>query len=103
LTGLDMILKTKNRSEELSNDVNLKFDLTSSNYKNVLRRIDMPNGELSGGTRVLSLDFNADYMFSEKLNIKLYYQYSINKQHNNNTGHTRSNTKFGLSFNFTIL
>lgn len=103
LTGLDMILKTRNRSEQLSNDVNLKFDVTSSDYKNVLRRIDMPEGELNGGTRVLSLDFQADYMFSEKLNVKLYYQYSMNDPHNINSGLMRSNTKFGLSFNFTIL
>jgi cell surface protein SprA len=103
LSGLDLILRTRQNSQELSNDVNLRLDVTSSNYKNVLRRIDVAKGELNGGVRVLSLDFQADYMASDKLNVKLYYQYSVNDPHNSISGFRRTNTKFGLSFNFTIM
>ncbi|MGF7141506.1 T9SS outer membrane translocon Sov/SprA [Roseimarinus sediminis] len=102
-TGLDMIIKTRKKSETVSNDINMRFDVTSSNYKNVLRKIDVEDGELNGGTKVLSLDFQADYMVSDKLNVKLYYQYNMSSPHNTINGHMRSNTKFGLSFNFSIM
>lgn len=104
-TGLDMIVRSRAGSEEVSNDINLKFDLTSSNYKNTLRKMDpdIEDGEVNGGAKVMSLDFSADYMASDKLTVKLYYQYNINTPHTTNNGYTRSNTKFGLSFNFSIM
>ncbi|HKM92176.1 MAG TPA: cell surface protein SprA [Prolixibacteraceae bacterium] len=103
LSGLDMILKTRNKSENVSNDVNMRLDISSTDYKNVLRKISMDDGELSGGTKVFSADFQADYMFSDKLTIKLYYQYNLNVPHNSVNGPSRSNTRFGLSFNISIL
>ncbi|MBN1768017.1 MAG: cell surface protein SprA [Prolixibacteraceae bacterium] len=102
-TGLDMIIKTRNNRQEVSNDLNLRFDLTSSDYKNVLRKMDVEDGELTGGTKVLSMNFNADYMLSDKLTVKLYYQYNMTNPYNTLNGYMQSNTKFGLSFNFAIL
>nr|MDA3928804.1 cell surface protein SprA [Prolixibacteraceae bacterium] len=102
-TGMDMIIRTRTKSEKVSNDVNLRFDLTSSNYKNTLRRIGDERGEINGGAKVLAMDFSADYMVSDKLTVKLYYQYNMNKPHTTNSGYKRSNTKFGLSFNFSIM
>ena len=104
-TGMDMIIKTRKKSEEVSNDMNLRLDITGSNYKNVLRKLDDPQleGELNGGAKIFSIDFQADYMVSDKLNVKLYYQYNINSPHNTMNGNARSNTKFGLSFNFSIM
>lgn len=103
LSGLDMILKTRNNREEISNDVNMRLDISNTNYKNVLRKLDIPDGELNGGTRVLSADFQADYMFSDKLTIKLYYQYNLTVPHDVINGSPRSNTRFGLSFNVSIM
>ena len=102
-TGMDMIIRSRAKTETVSNDVNLRFDLTSSNYKNTLRKIDVRDGEINGGSKVFSMDFQADYMVSDKLTVKLYYQYNLNKPHTTNAGFTRTNTKFGLSFNFSIL
>ncbi|MFA9392812.1 MAG: cell surface protein SprA [Prolixibacteraceae bacterium] len=102
-TGMDMIIKSRTKSEKVSNDVNLRFDITHSDYKTTLRRIDLEDGEVNGGSQVLSMDFQADYMVSDKLTVKVYYQYNMNTPHTTNNGYTRSNTKFGLSFNFSIL
>lgn len=104
-SGLDMIIKTRQRSQQVSNDVNMRLDVTSSNYKNVLRKMDpeVDVGELSGGVRVLSFNFQADYMASDKLNVKLYLQHSVNDPHGTISGFKRSSTKFGMSFNFAIM
>jgi cell surface protein SprA len=101
-TGLDMIVKSRSKSEEISNDINMTFDLTSSSYKNTLRTIDDDDGEISGGSKVLSFDFSADYMLSDKVTVELYYQYSMSKPYTS-SGYTTSTSKFGLSFNFSIL
>jgi cell surface protein SprA len=102
-TGMDMIIKTNRGRQQATNDLNLRLDVTGSNFKSVLRKIDEEKGELNGGTRMLSFDFNADYMFSEKLTVKLYYQYNLTDPHSNLNGYLQSNTKFGLSFNFAIM
>lgn len=102
-TGMDMIIKSRAKTEKVSNDVNLRLDVTRSDYKTTLRKIDERDGEVNGGAKVMSMDFQADYMISDKLTVKLYYQYNMNTPHTTNNGNPRSNTKFGLSFNFSIL
>lgn len=102
-TGLDMIIKSRSRSEELSNDINLSLDVSNSDYKTTLRSLIDEEGVVNGGAKVLSFDFQADYMVSDKLTVKLYYQYNLNDPHTTNNGYMRSNTKFGLSFNFSIM
>jgi cell surface protein SprA len=103
-TGLDMIIKTKKKSETVSNDVNMMLDFTSSNYKTTYRPLnDLTQADLSAGARVYTIDFSADYMVSDKLTVKLYYKYNMNDPHSTQSGYLRSNTQFGLSFNFSIM
>ena len=102
-SGMDMILKTKRKSETVSNDVNLRMDIASSNYKTTFRTIDKEEGLLQNGTRIFSVDFQADYMVSDKLTVKLYYQYNMNAPHSTKDGYTQKNTKFGLTFNYSIM
>ncbi|HPS12296.1 MAG TPA: cell surface protein SprA, partial [Prolixibacteraceae bacterium] len=104
-TGMDMIIKTKKKSETVSNDVNLRLDLTSSDYKTIFRKIDSDKGLLQSGTRIFSIDFQADYMISDKLTIKLYYNYKLQDPHSpsGSEGYMQKDTKFGLSFNYSIM
>jgi cell surface protein SprA len=102
-SGMDMILKTKRNTETVSNDVNLRLDVASSNYKTTFRTIDKEEGILQNGTRIFSIDFQADYMVSDKLTVKLYYQYNMNAPHSTEDGYTQKNTKFGLTFNYSIM
>ena len=102
-TGMDMIIKTKRKSESVSNDINMRLDLSSSNYKTTFRKIDDELGLLQNGTQIFSLDFQADYMISDQLTIKLYLQYNMNKPHSTEDGYPQNNTKFGLTFNYAIM
>lgn len=101
-TGLDMILKTKRKTEDVSNDINLKLDLSSGNYKSTYRKIVEGDDQLFGGLKTLSLDFSADYMLSDRFTVQLYYRYTLSRPHLSSSYETR-NTDFGLSFNFTIM
>ncbi|MBN1926735.1 MAG: cell surface protein SprA [Prolixibacteraceae bacterium] len=102
-TGLDMIVKTKRKSETVTNDINMQLAITSSNYKTIYRPIDDPEGILQNGTKMFGIDFQADYMISDKLTLKLYYQYNLKAPHSTNDGYEMSNTKFGLTFNYSIM
>jgi len=104
-TGLDMIIRTKRKSETVSNDVNMRLELTSSDYKTTFRKIEDTKGILQSGTRLFSLDFQADYMISDKLTIKLYYNYKLSDPHSpsGSDGYKQKDTKFGLSFNYSIM
>jgi cell surface protein SprA len=107
-TGMDMIIKTKRKSESVSNDVNLRLELSSSDFKTTFRKISDiydPKGILQSGTRLFSVDFQADYMISDKLTIKLYFNYKLQDPHSPSgaDGYLQKDTKFGLSFNYSIM
>jgi cell surface protein SprA len=104
-TGMDMIIKTKRKSETVSNDVNMRLDISSNDFKTTFRKIAEEKGIIQNGTQIFSLDFQADYMVSEKLTIKLYYQYNFTNPHvkGGSEGYLNKDTKFGLSFNYSIM
>jgi cell surface protein SprA len=104
-TGLDMIIKTKRKSETVSNDVNMRLDVSSNNFKTTFRKIDDDKGILQSGTQLFSIDFQADYMVSDKLTIKLYYNYKFQNPHltGGSEGYLQKDSKFGLSFNYSIM
>ncbi len=101
-TGLDMIIKTKRKSEKVSNDINLRLDMSSGNYKSTYRKIEEQDTQLFGGMKTLAIDFSADYMLSDRFTMKLFFTFNMTKPHLSTTYETR-NTEFGLSFNFTIM
>lgn len=101
-TGLDMILKTKRKSESVSNDINLRLDMSSGNFKSTYRKLADTNPQLFSGLQTLTIDFGADYMLSDRFTMKLYYKFNLSKPHLSTTYETR-NTEFGLTFNFSIM
>jgi cell surface protein SprA len=104
-TGLDMIIKTKRKSETVSNDVNMRLDISSNNFKTTFRKIEDEGGILQSGTQLYSVDVQADYMISDKLTIKLYYNYKFQSPHltGGSEGYLQKDSKFGLSFNYSIM
>ena len=100
-TGMDMIISTRNRSSEVSNDVDMRLDVTSSDYATIYQTIAGDNEPVSSGAKSLSVDFTADYMLSEKFSVTLYYRFTSTTPHTSASYRT-NHTNFGLSFNFSI-
>lgn len=101
-TGMDMIIKTKRKSEDVSNDVNLRLDVSSENYKTTFRKIDDEKGIIQSGTQLISFDIQADYMVSDKLTVKLYYNYKFTNPYTTDS-YLQKESEFGLSFNYSIM
>ena len=89
------------KTVKLKSDLNIKLDFSIRDNKTILRRIEENNNQISTGTRATSINFSADYMVSQKLNVRLFYDQTINKPHVSAQIPT-SNINAGLSLRFTL-
>ena len=85
----------------MKSDLNIKLDFSVRDNKTILRRIEENNNQISTGTRATSINFSADYMVSQKLNVRLFYDQTISKPHVSAQIPT-SNTNAGLTLRFTL-
>jgi hypothetical protein len=60
---------------------------------------------MQSGTHLYTIDFQSDYMVSDKLTLKLYYKFDFHDPHlkGGAEGYLQKNTEFGLSFNYAIM
>ena len=98
---MDLILKTKNGQKAYSNDLNIRGDLSLRKNKTVLRKIEEEDDQLTAGQYVVTLKTSADYMLSDRFQMKVYYDKTINNPFTSSSYPT-STTSFGLSFRFTL-
>jgi cell surface protein SprA len=85
----------------LKSDLNVKLDFSIRDNKTILRRIEERDNQISTGTRQISINASADYMISQKLNIRLFFDQTISKPHVSAQIPT-SNTNAGISLRFTL-
>ncbi len=88
-------------SKTFKSDLNLKADLSIRTNKTVLRSIDSNLDQISAGQNVWSINTSADYMLSQSLTIRLFFDKIINNpflpsQFRNST------TNGGISLRFSL-
>ncbi len=94
-------LGSKGKSKQINSDINLKLDFSVRDNRTILRRLDQDIDQISSGQRITSLNFTADYMLSQKLNLRFYFDKILTKPHIANQ-YPNSTTKGGLSLRFTL-
>lgn len=99
-THMDVIIKTKKSQKAYSNDLNIRGDLSFRKNKTILRKIVEQDDQLTAGQNSITLKTTADYMLSDRFQLRLYYDRILNKPlvGSFNT----SNSNFGVSFRFTL-
>ena len=99
-TKMDLIIKTKKSQKAYSNDLNVRADLSFTKNKTILRKIVEQDNQLTAGQNAITLKTSADYMLSDRFQLRLYYDKIINKPlvGSFNT----SNSNLGVSFRFTL-
>ena len=70
---IGMIINLGKQQKKIKNDLNVRGDLSFKNTDAYIRIIDEAFSQLSSGLRAMTLKLSADYVFSERLNIKLYF------------------------------
>lgn len=100
-TNMDMIIKTKNKQQAYSNDLNLRADISYTKSKTNLRQLDSDDDQITAGQGNFSLETYAEYALSDKFEMKVYYDHSLNDPYTSLSYRTTTSS-FGVSFKFTL-
>jgi cell surface protein SprA len=102
LKDFDMILKLKSDQQtKVKNDLKLSADLSYKDIKTLLRKVEENITQASSGNKVFSLKVIADYVFSSKLNIQLFYDRQASTPLVSSSFPV-SSSNFGVSFKFML-
>jgi cell surface protein SprA len=99
-TRMDLIVKAKKSQKAYSNDLNVRADLSFRKNKTILRKIVEEDEQLTAGQGAVTLKTTADYMLSDRFQLRLYYDKILNNPYKGSF--KTSNTNFGVSFRFTL-
>jgi cell surface protein SprA len=89
------------KKTRLKSDLNIKIDFSIKNNKTILRRIDEVYNLVSSGQKVFSINTSADYMINQKLNIRIFYDQTVNNPYTSNQ-FKNSTSRGGISLRFTL-
>ncbi|MCW0482681.1 cell surface protein SprA [Gaoshiqia sediminis] len=98
---MDLIIKTKNSQKAYSNDLNIRADLSFRKNKTLLRKLMENDNQLTAGQNAITIKTTADYMLSDRFQLRLYYDKVINEPFTSSAFPTAT-TNFGVSFRFTL-
>jgi cell surface protein SprA len=82
-------------------DINVKADFSIRNNKTVLRSIDSDLNQVSAGQKVTSINFSLDYMLSQALTLRLFFD-KITTNPFLASQYRNSTTKGGISLRFSL-
>ena len=83
-----------------NSDLNLKLDFGFRDNVTILRRIDELNNQISAGSKQYTLNFSADYMLSQSLQLRAYYNWTSNSPYvSSQFPNATTSAGFSLRFN----
>ncbi|HJV77394.1 MAG TPA: cell surface protein SprA [Paludibacter sp.] len=102
LKDFDVILRLKSdKQTKVKNDLKISADVSYKDIKTLLRKVDEDITQASSGNKLFTLKVMADYVFSAKLNIQLFYDRQSTKPLISSS-YPVSSTNFGVSFKFML-
>ncbi len=100
--NVQIILKNGGRQRALKSDLNLRFDLSIRDNKTLARKLIENVNQPVVGQKVFTIGTSADYVLSDRFNLQIFADHSMNNPFVANTFPT-SNTNFGFSLKFTLV
>ncbi len=86
---------------KVKGDLNLRADLSLRDNETIIKAIDQDNNQVTGGQRLLSLKFFADYALNKNLTASFYFDQSSSK-YAISTTFPRQSISTGLSVRYII-
>ncbi len=99
---VQIILKTGGGQKVLKSDLNLRFDLSIRDNKTLARKLVEDVNQPVVGQKVFTAGITADYVLSDRFNLQVFADHTMNNPFVANTFPT-SNTNFGFSLKFTLV
>lgn len=94
-------LKIKMGKRNFKSDLNLKVDVSFKNNITVMRQASTDIAQATSGQNIITIKSSADYVLSDKLTIRAFFDRIINKPVISSSFPT-SNTNAGISLRFTL-
>ncbi|MCX6321531.1 MAG: cell surface protein SprA [Bacteroidia bacterium] len=100
--NVQIILKTRGGQKALKSDLNLRLDFSVRDNKTLARKLVENVNQPVVGQKVFTIGTTADYVLSDRFNLQIFADHSMNNPFVANTFPT-SNTNFGFSVKFTLV
>jgi cell surface protein SprA len=100
--NVQIILKTRGGQRALKSDLNLRLDFSVRDNKTLARKLVENVNQPVVGQKVFTIGTTADYVLSDRFNLQIFADHSMNNPFVANTFPT-SNTNFGFSVKFTLI
>jgi cell surface protein SprA len=100
--NVQIILKTRGGQRALKSDLNLRLDVSIRDNKTLARKLVEDVDQPVVGQKVFTLGATADYVLSDRFNLQIFADRTMNNPFVANTFPT-SNTNFGFSLKFTLV
>jgi cell surface protein SprA len=94
-------MKTGNTTTTFKGDINLKADFGLRDNATVIRSIDIDNNQITGGQRLVSFKFIADYALNKNLLASFFYDQNSSRFLISTT-FPRKSINTGISIRYTI-
>ncbi len=85
----------------VNNDLNLTFGFSVRDSYTILRRVEELSNELTSGTRSTSINFSADYQFTQAFSMGFYYDQTLAHPYIS-TSYPTNNINVGFSFQLSL-
>jgi cell surface protein SprA len=98
----DVVMNTRfaGKKQKLKGDINMRMDVSIRDNLTLIRSVDVENNQISGGQKLLSIKFAADYKLNRNLTTSFYYNHNTSKYAISTTFPRQSiNAGFNLIYN----
>ena len=82
-------------------DLNLRVDVSIRENNTVIRKIQEGQNQVTAGQNITSIKCSADYVISQRLNVRAFYERVVNKPVIS-TSFPSANSNIGISLRFTL-
>lgn len=92
--------KTAQKTQELKSDVVLNMNLTYTDNKTLIRKINQNTHQISAGSQVIMAEINAEYQVSQSITVRAFFQTNITNPYVNS--YKTSTSKGGITLRFSF-
>jgi cell surface protein SprA len=100
--NVQIVLNTGGGQKAFKSDLNLRFDLSIRDNKTLARKLVENVNQPVVGQKVFTAGLSADYVLSDRFNLQIFADHTMNNPFVANTFPT-SNTNFGFSLKFSLV
>jgi cell surface protein SprA len=102
IKDLEIIIGTQGgRKRTFKSDLNLRLDLSIRNNLTIIRKLEEGVNQPTAGTSLITLKTSADYVLSDRFNLRIFYDHVITKP-KVSSSFPSSNIDFGVSIRFML-